>query len=80
MATGREIVIKKVLNGFIVNVGCQTVVFKDENELILELKDYFANPEKVEKKYYSEVERTLPNNGGLRRIEPVDECAQTSRY
>lgn len=44
----RPITIKSVLNGFIVEVGCQTVVFGGEQaitELSLAMEHYFRNPE-----------------------------------
>lgn len=47
----REVVIRKVLNGFIVQVGCQTVVFQNKTELLVELSNYIDNPAEMEKKY-----------------------------
>lgn len=47
----REIRINKALNGYIVNVGCQTLVFTDIGEVCTELTRYAAEPEKVEKEY-----------------------------
>lgn len=47
----KEIHIKPVLNGFIVKVGCQELVFHDIDHLCGELKRYQANPDMVEKEY-----------------------------
>lgn len=46
-----DVRIKPVLNGFVVNVGCQTLVFQSMDILASELKRYQADPEKVEKEY-----------------------------
>ncbi|HAX98967.1 MAG TPA: hypothetical protein DCY12_08825 [Candidatus Atribacteria bacterium] len=47
----REIKIKPVLNGFIVNVSCKEVVFIDIKTLGKEIERYYRNPEEVEKEY-----------------------------
>lgn len=52
----RDISIKAVLNGFVVQVGCQTVVFGSVNDMLANISDYVRNPEQVERKY-----RDLPN-------------------
>lgn len=48
---GRAVNIQKVLNGYIVNVGCQTVVFNDRDTLLIELSKYFYNPAEREAHY-----------------------------
>ena len=47
----REIRIKPVLNGFIVTVGCQQVVFPSVETLVSAFKRYQKDPEKVEKEF-----------------------------
>ena len=47
----REIKIKAVLNGYVVNVGCQTLVFQSRQALISELDSYLDQPDLVEKRY-----------------------------
>ena len=47
----RRVEITRALNGFIVVVGCQTLVFNNESEMIRELKRYIDNPMEVEKEY-----------------------------
>ena len=47
----RPVTINKVLNGYIVQVGCQTLVFRYMSNLVKELKRYADNPEQVEKEY-----------------------------
>lgn len=46
-----NITIKGVLNGWIVNVGCQTVVFDDLEIMMKEIQTYIKYPETSEKKY-----------------------------
>lgn len=48
-----EIKIKAVLNGYIVNVGCQILVFESRQKLIKELDAYLDKPKETEKKYRS---------------------------
>lgn len=43
--------IRKVANGFIVEIGCQTFVSKDWTEVSLGLAEYWENPEKARRKY-----------------------------
>ena len=47
----RDIHIKKAMNGFIVTVGCQTLVFEGRETLIRELDMYLEHPDQVEQKY-----------------------------
>ena len=49
----REITIKKVANGFIVVVGCQTFVFEKAESVAVEFLRYAANPYQIEKEYLS---------------------------
>lgn len=45
----RKIEIRPCLNGFIVQVGCQTVVFTSVEALVNNLAAYLRNPEMMEK-------------------------------
>ena len=47
----RPLQIEQVLNGFVVKVGCQTVVFNTIDALCDTLKAYCLDPQKVEKEY-----------------------------
>ena len=47
----RQITIKPVLNGFIVDVGCQTIVFGSNTTLVQALEAYLINPDASEKAY-----------------------------
>ena len=40
-----------VLNGFIVDVGCQKIVFTDLEKMCKRIMDYCVNPDGVEKEY-----------------------------
>ena len=47
----REITIVKVLNGLVVRVGCQTLVFNTNEEFLQELKAYLDNPAETEQRF-----------------------------
>jgi hypothetical protein len=61
----REIHIRPVLNGYIVNVGCQTIVFTDRKTAVGTLSDYLHNPDEVEKHFLA---------NALNKMEPA--CPQ----
>lgn len=46
-----NVMIKPALNGWQVEVGCQTLVFNDMSTLLKELEKYLKDPEGVEKHY-----------------------------
>lgn len=47
----RRIVITPLLNGYSVEVGCQTVCFESKTRLVSELSRYLDNPGEVEAEY-----------------------------
>jgi hypothetical protein len=47
----RPITINAVLNGWIVTVGCQTVVYQDRNQLTSDLDAYLKDPEATEARF-----------------------------
>lgn len=47
----RELHITPVLNGFVVKVGCQTVVFRSRLELAEAITGYYANPGEFEARF-----------------------------
>lgn len=47
----RDITIRKVLNGYIGTVGCQTLVFNSKDEMLRELSRYLDNPKQVTEEY-----------------------------
>ena len=47
----KDITISKVANGFIVHIGCQTLVGKDWDEVSNGLDLYWTHPEKAEQLY-----------------------------
>ena len=75
-----EIKIGYALNGYIVTVGCKTVVFESRKRMLKELNRYLKNPNKVEAEYMSEVEappleehqRLVRKQGVLDRGIPAD--------
>lgn len=50
-AANHSVIIRKVLNGFHVHVGCQEVVFETQSKMISELDRYFKDPAAVQKEY-----------------------------
>lgn len=51
-----EVKIKKVNQGFIISIGCQTFVSTDEKKMFEQISEYFEYPDEAEKKY---VEKNL---------------------
>ena len=47
----RPITIKQVMNGYVVEVGCQTIVVEGAVRLIQLLDEYFQDPFEVEKRW-----------------------------
>lgn len=47
----REFTIKPVLNGYIVRIGCQIVVFTSLDKLLSTIKSYLCDPSNVEESY-----------------------------
>ena len=47
----RDVIIKTALNGYVVRLGCQRVVFADRAQMLRALDDYLENPREVERMY-----------------------------
>ena len=47
----RTVTIRPVLNGFVCEVGCQTVVFNSLERVCALLGQYYADPDKMEKAF-----------------------------
>lgn len=47
----RDIKIRSVLNGWVVEVGCQTVVFNDLDTMLDGMREYFLHPDEMERYY-----------------------------
>lgn len=47
----REIKIRPVLNGFLVEVGCQSIVLDSVAKLSAEVSRYYTNPDAIELEY-----------------------------
>ena len=47
----RDVTIKPALNGYVVRLGCQRVVFNDRAQMLRALDDYLENPREVERTY-----------------------------
>lgn len=76
MNTPKEITIRPALNGYICQVGCQTVVFESRELLVKRLDDYLTEPAVVEKWF-----RDHATNKDLLKCpqppQPVCEARQT---
>jgi len=79
----RDLTIHPVLNGFVVQVGCQQLVFTDRTTMAREIDRYYENPETVEKAYVANaVNKTLEAPAtlgpsydiGAARIRPAEEA------
>lgn len=69
----RDITIRTVLNGYVVQVGCQTVVYNSVDTLLVELRNYLIDPEDAEKRYSQFPNARFTLNG------PAQQVAQTER-
>jgi len=71
----RDISIHAVLNGFVVQVGCQTIVFNTVESLASNLVLYLNNPSEFEKEFVHTAinhEHTLPPPGSL--VPPAEQA------
>jgi hypothetical protein len=68
----RPITIAAVLNGWIVTVGCQTVVYQDRNQLTSDLDAYLKDPDATEARFLkTAVNRTLTLGGAIAAPPPA---------
>jgi hypothetical protein len=62
----RPITINAVLNGWIVTVGCQTVVYQDRNQLVTDLDAYMRDPDATEARFlHTSVNQGHTSGGGM---------------
>ena len=67
----RSIRVNPVLNGFVVEVGCQTLVFNRIEDVAENLVAYQKDPDGMEKKFAAAaVNKTLDNGGEAPRYVP----------
>lgn len=50
--------IQKVMNGYVVNIGCQILVFTSLTTMLQEMERYFKDPGAVEKQYWEHSNQT----------------------
>jgi hypothetical protein len=67
----RQVTISPVLNGFMLHVGCQTVVFESAKKMLDELGQYYAAPDAVEHRF-------IKNAVNKTMLEPVPPVNQTN--
>mgnify|MGYP003395068272 CR=1 FL=1 len=68
----KEITIRPVLNGFIVKVGCQELVFPSMEMITKELIRYQVNPDTVEKEYLERAVNKMQGGGAIGYGEPTE--------
>lgn len=69
-------------NGFIVSIGCQTVVAETPEKLLELVTGYLKNPKEAEKKLFANSIRmdTPQVYTATENLQPADVTAQRSRY
>ena len=78
----QQLRITKVLNGHIVEAGCQTLVFNNPDEFAAEMVSWIKDPEKTEEKYRKMMPMPIPpppmgqEVNRLRGVDPMP--AQTA--
>lgn len=80
MKRGHDITIRRVLNGFVVRIGCEHIVIQGGtlgieaavNKLTKELERYLLQPGEVEKEYYGRFDP----NGLDRRVAEEPEAVE----
>ena len=75
----RDINISAVLNGWVVKVGCQTLVFDEITKLVLSLSDYLRNPEETEKRFLTNSVNAKHTNGGAVPTSYGEQCGEPAR-
>jgi|11_taG_2_1085331.scaffolds.fasta_scaffold02189_8 hypothetical protein len=58
----KDIKIEGVLNGWIVSVGCQKIVFTSRTQMFKEMGKYFDNPKDMERKYLKKAKNGISEN------------------
>lgn len=74
----RDIHISAVMNGWLVKIGCQTLVFESTGDLLNELSQYLREPEATEAKYRQyamNAKHTLSGPAVCETISPEDGVA-----
>lgn len=67
----RDVKIKKVMNGFTVQVGCQTLVFETQERMMGEIEKYLKNPQETEEMYL----KTFGMSDGQPPEPPYNDCS-----
>ncbi len=81
----RDFTVRAVLNGYVVNIGCQTLVFNNPAALCDEIERYLRNPQAVEKEYLNaslNAKHTSPLNApmpDISRLGNLETQCETER-
>ena len=71
----RQITIEPVLNGWLLRVGCQQVVFTDKQTMLNELSNYYDKPEETEKRFIERAaNRIIPLEPPSQPVMAQEQC------
>jgi hypothetical protein len=70
----REFTVTPVLNGYVVRVGCQLLVFESRKNLVATIDSYLQAPEVMEKAIVEDSinAKHMPGLGGPQQIQPTE--------
>ena len=71
----RPININAVVNGFVVNVGCQVLAYTSKEKLLADLGSYLNDPQGTEKRLLAEEGFNRKHTMGDDTPRPVRDCA-----
>lgn len=74
----RDIGITAAANGWIVRVGCQTLVYESAKDLVADLQAYLANPDKTESRLLETKCFNAKHTMGPREMPCDTQCEATS--
>ena len=75
----RDLKITPVLNGFVIKVGCQTVVFTKLADMLSAIENYYTDPEAFEKLFVNKAINSKWTMAPNAAIDPGCGCG-TPRY
>lgn len=75
----QQVKINPVTNGYLVQVGCKTVVFENRENMLSELRRYLTDPDEVMKEYIEKEKEFCPmsNVNEVERPPDAEPCKGT---
>lgn len=71
-----EVRIQAVTNGYVVRVGCKTMVFNDRAKMLSELEFFLVDPEQAQKIYLENEKEFMPIDKSV-QVPPANRGPQT---